>query len=95
MTRTDCVDITVCTNGVLTYDEIGGHLRPSGTGNTAASRFRRPIPLSPTANEMSPRWSYRWSATYPCDRVLCSSTFRAISSSAAYSGWMSSGWSST
>src|ERR687895_2122084 len=33
MTRTDCVDITVCTNGVLTYDEIGGHLRPAGTGS--------------------------------------------------------------
>jgi hypothetical protein len=32
MTRTDCVDITVCTNGVLTYDEVGGHLRPAGTG---------------------------------------------------------------
>src|SRR3712207_6738193 len=32
MTRTDCVDITLCTNGVLTYDEIGGHLRLAGTG---------------------------------------------------------------
>ena len=30
MTRADCVDIAVCTNGVLTYDEIGGHLRPAG-----------------------------------------------------------------
>ncbi len=32
MTRTDCVDIAVNTSGVLTYDEIGGHLRPAGTG---------------------------------------------------------------
>ena len=29
MTRSDCVDIAVTTNGVLTYDEIGGHLRPA------------------------------------------------------------------
>ena len=32
MIGTDCVDITVCTNGELTYDEVGGHLRPAGTG---------------------------------------------------------------
>jgi hypothetical protein len=30
MTRADCVDIAVTTNGVLTYDDIGGHLRPAG-----------------------------------------------------------------
>ena len=32
MTRADCVDIAIRTNGVLTYDEIGEHLRPAGTG---------------------------------------------------------------
>jgi len=32
MPRTDCVDIAVNTSGVLTYDDIGGHLRPAGTG---------------------------------------------------------------
>ena len=32
MPRADCVDIAVNTSGVLTYDDIGGHLRPSSTG---------------------------------------------------------------
>jgi hypothetical protein len=32
MPRADCVDIAVNTSGVLTYDDIGGHLRPAGTG---------------------------------------------------------------
>ncbi|WP_448638627.1 hypothetical protein [Geodermatophilus sp. URMC 63] len=32
MTRAGCVDIAVTTNGELTYDDIGGHLRPAGTG---------------------------------------------------------------
>jgi anti-sigma regulatory factor (Ser/Thr protein kinase) len=32
MPRADCVDIAVNTSGVLTYDEIGVHLRPTATG---------------------------------------------------------------
>src|SRR4051794_12239331 len=32
MTRADCVDIAIRTKGVLTYDDIGEHLRPAGTG---------------------------------------------------------------
>jgi len=32
MPRADCVDIAVNTSGVLTYDDIGRHLRPSSTG---------------------------------------------------------------
>ena len=32
MPRTDCVDIAVNTSGVLTYDDLGGHLRPASTG---------------------------------------------------------------
>lgn len=33
MPGTDCVDIAVNTSGVLTYDELGGHLRPAGAGS--------------------------------------------------------------